>query len=157
MNFTENDFQALRGRLENWGKWMRAGNGGRDRCASAERLYVTPRVDEDGVNATVDYRSIDVLDADRIEQAVSKVQSEGYRQLVRSIYVFRWSDRQLTRIFKISVRDIGQHERCAVMHVWMALNYMQEAAELAALKKPVYNAYQQFVPSTPSVSAVSAA
>lgn len=84
----ETSFQKLDARLDNWGAWARSGVGSAPgRCGSAEGRYLPPR-DDDGERLDRSARpSVDVADAEFMEQCILKLRTGLQRRVLAEWYV----------------------------------------------------------------------
>lgn len=108
-------FVVLDQRLENWGRWTRAGVGqGANRCASAEGRYRPRAADEDYAERQI-AMVIDNDDAELVERAVLALPKDA-QQFVQEVYHFNRHALELQRKFRCS-RDqlMAYRVRCAMM------------------------------------------
>ncbi len=89
-------------RLENWGRWARGegGNASPNTCASAERLYVPPREDEQRLIASA-AEPVNARDAVKVEAAVVRVKRQLDRKFLIEWYVYQTNPYEIARRHQI--------------------------------------------------------
>lgn len=92
---------ALKGRLDNWGRWSRHEGGGGGHCGSAEYRYLPPRPDDEGQARRYGHGVVDVDEAEVTEAAVCAIRFKQDREFLRMVYVDRLPNRQVCRHLKI--------------------------------------------------------
>ncbi len=87
----EAELKRLEERLENWSQWFNESGGGSTQgtCASAERGYVAPRVDEEAV-ANSYVSTLDVSDAQEIHEALLHMPWQPERQFLYAWYAHKY-------------------------------------------------------------------
>lgn len=99
---TEGQLAAIEERLQNWGRWAFGTiGGGKGHCASVEYRYVPEKLGEGEQAVHRTAMTVDVLDAETVERAVTSLQCRVARRFLIKAYVFRASRVTLSQMFRI--------------------------------------------------------
>ena len=84
------DTERMDQRMRNWGRYCAGDSGGGvGTCASAERFYVAPKADEQRMDRHA-VEPVDVLDAELVERAVTRIMPGRERKFAVFFYVRRF-------------------------------------------------------------------
>lgn len=97
---TEGELTKIEERLSNWGRWAFSSGGGGRHCASAEYRYVPEKLGEDEQASDRTPKSVDVTDAELVEEAVTRMRCARARLFLKEAFVYQVSRTTLERLFR---------------------------------------------------------
>ena len=97
---TEGELAKIEGRLNNWGRWAFSSGGGGGHCASAEYRYVPEKLGEDEQAVHRTPMPVDAVDAELVEEAVTRMTNARARLFLKEAYVYQVSRPTLERLFR---------------------------------------------------------